>query len=946
MLLLLKKIAIFLLVLQIIFPSVAISVMAQDAGILSENQTYESWEFFVRGEVIVGFDTSYMNADNPLNLKNLQELLEKKNQKVVNVLWFENLVVIRQIEATPNGTEDLMREYTQHPFVLYVQPNYVYTSLNAWTEFKEESEELSQELQQKIEEIEQKKKEVLGFHISIVDENNFSENNFEKNEEIVSSGSSIDSEQSKEVVFEHSDSSESIVKNATWSIDSTQNNNTSNNNLLPLFNDEYYSYQWALENRGQTFTGILSGIVSGLPVFSEKNSIEDEDIDYEKAKEIYDIAYNRLTDGEKKDIIVAIIDDGVNYLHEDLDEVMWDGTNCKNVSGNYLGDCIHGYNFVTDEKDGFPELYQTNDGTIALQEHGTNIAGIIAAESQNTTWMVGVSPNVKIMALNIFDENGQTDSVRILRALYFAKENNADIINFSLWERRLRNVSTFNLVDDFQRRAMQDFPGMIVNAAGNNSLYLDDEANVQFPTVYARGFTKSGTIMEPLENMIVVGADDSEGNIADFSNYGSKTVDISAPGVNVLVTGRGSYNKNFVWKQYDLNNGTSFSAPIVAGALALAKSAYPNKSFSELRDIMYATVDIKPLFADKITTSGRLNLGTMMTRLEEWYQDENNPLKGEIVADVTDWTNKPVVLTLSTNKSIVTPENWTKISDTEFSRSVTENMNIDMAIVNAERSLQTANVTFSVKNIDTIKPTIALFSRGSVIETPKDFIALNFAGVDSGSGIRAFQCSINQQEWKDCISGGIIELTQEETNFSVRSVDRAENISEEVSVLIRKNPNASDPMASPWSKTTFVSGGSGGTYSSQILNSSELTSTVEENISLNSASETTSEQNSQNNSSDIYVAHPNAEITLEELKIILSKEWIQPQNTALVRRFSIGEKFVFLEAILNNINNKIATLENEEKEKMIQKRNTINTMYLGLMMDWKEWKFFILDITR
>lgn len=172
-------------------------------------------------------------------------------------------------------------------------------------------------------------------------------------------------------------------------------------------------------------------------------------------------------------------------------------------------------------------------------------------------------------------------------------------------------------------------------------------------------------------------------------------------------------------------------------------------------------------------------------------------MKGEIVADVTDWTNKPVVLTLSTNKSIVTPENWTKISDTEFSRSVTENMNIDMAIVNAERSLQTANVTFSVKNIDTIKPTIALFSRGSVIETPKDFIALNFAGVDSGSGIRAFQCSINQQEWKDCISGGIIELTQEETNFSVRSVDRAENISEEVSVLIRKNPNASDPMASP-----------------------------------------------------------------------------------------------------------------------------------------------------
>lgn len=715
-------------------------------------------------------------------------------------------------------------------------------------------------------------------------------------------------------------------------------------------------YQWALENTGRKITGILDDFVNGAPVYVEQNAIEDEDVDYEEARRVYDVAYNRLADEEKQDVIVAVIDDGVNYLHEDLQGVMWDGKNCKDLEGEPLGDCIHGYNFVTEEKDGFAKMYEES-GVTLLHTHGTNIAGIIAANSKNNLGMVGVAPNVKIMALNVFDNKKETNTLHLLQAMVFAYQNGADIINFSIGEKELRDLSTFDDVDILERNIIKSFPGIFVNSAGNSSDFLDDETMVKFPSVYARNFTANGVEVPALENMIVVAADNAEGKIADFSNYGAKTAGISAPGDNVLVVGRGAYNQNFILEKYDLNSGTSFSAPMVVGALAMAKSAYPDKTLAELKEIMYATVDTKTDFADKVKSSGRLNLGRMMTRLEEDFQREILPLSGNISASTTDWTKNPVTLTLETNKNITTPEYWTKISDTRFTRVVSENTEINMAIVSSEYASQTANVKFSVKNIDTTRPTVAIVAKASTIETAEDTIAIHFTGVDAQSGIQKFQCKIDSQTWEDCETGKVVSLNKNETIFTLRSVDNAGNISTETSVTIKKvdrpNPQktpislADSPKNPEKPHYSVVSGAGGYVHSVPADRVSPYThEDNKENLTLHAASSSELPILLQKKSDDIYIVTPNAEITIDELRKILQKEWIQTSKTSPVERFSIGKKFAFLEAILENLNKRIASATGDEQKSLINKRNAVYRLYMELFIDWQAGKFFIFDISR
>ncbi|MFA6077322.1 MAG: S8 family serine peptidase, partial [Candidatus Paceibacterota bacterium] len=249
-------------------------------------------------------------------------------------------------------------------------------------------------------------------------------------------------------------------------------------------NDIYKDNLWGLDNSGQNVNGI-TGIV-------------DADIDVPEAWAI--------NEGVNDSVIVAVIDDGIAYNHPDLLANMWDGTNCKDESGNFLGGCNHGYDYQDNDKIPLP----------TSGSHGTHIAGTIGAVKNNSKGIVGVAPNVKIMAVKF-----RLDIASEIKAIDFAINNDARIINASFSGADF-SQSEYDAINRFKKAG-----GIFVAAAGNggaDGVGDNNDSNPQYPADYA------------LDNIISVAATDSSDNLASFSNYGVNFVDVGAPGVNILST--------------------------------------------------------------------------------------------------------------------------------------------------------------------------------------------------------------------------------------------------------------------------------------------------------------------------------------------------------------------------------------------------------------------------
>jgi subtilisin family serine protease len=248
-------------------------------------------------------------------------------------------------------------------------------------------------------------------------------------------------------------------------------------------NDTYKTNLWGLDNSGQTLT-LSSGETSTGTIGA--------DIDMARAW--------ALSTGTSE-VIVAVIDSGVAYNHPDLIGNMWDGTNCVSEVGATLGDCTYGYDFVDDDKDPLP----TNSS------HGTHVAGIIAATQDNNKGIAGVGPKIKIMALK-FD----FDTVSEVKAINFAIQNGAKVINASFGG---------DLASDSELEAITAFRaagGIFVAAAGNAS--TDNEVTHSYPSDY------------DLDNIISVAATNQDDELTSFSNFGTTSVDVAAPGVNIYST--------------------------------------------------------------------------------------------------------------------------------------------------------------------------------------------------------------------------------------------------------------------------------------------------------------------------------------------------------------------------------------------------------------------------
>lgn len=326
-----------------------------------------------------------------------------------------------------------------------------------------------------------------------------------------------------------------------------------------------------------------------LPLFTWAREANDPDIVRQKYLELIQVrqAWD-LTTGSKE-VVVAVIDTGVNIDHEDLRGNIW--TNVREVPENgvdddrngYVDD-VHGWDFVEDDADPSAE---GDDDTLM---HGTAVAGIIGAMGNNGIGIAGVTWEVRIMPLRMLGSDGTGSFEDGAEAVKYAVDMGADIINFSL-----AGTSSNESIARAVRRAYE--AGVVsVAAVGNEGDNLDE-------TPYYPACLRS----ETADWVIGVAATDNNDVETDFTNYGRSCADIAAPGSEFYSLSRSAAGEQYI----EAWDGTSAAAPVVSGIIALLKSRHPGLSPDDVRTALKLSVD--PI-RETLTGAGEIGVG----RVNAW----------------------------------------------------------------------------------------------------------------------------------------------------------------------------------------------------------------------------------------------------------------------------------------------------------------------------------------
>lgn len=242
------------------------------------------------------------------------------------------------------------------------------------------------------------------------------------------------------------------------------------------------------------------------------------------------------------------------------------------VKYNYNVDFDPRY-IVNDNYEDFSErIYGNSNVTGPDALHGTHVAGIIGAVRNNDIGMNGVAADVRLMIIRTIP-NGDERDKDVANAIRYAVDNGAKVINMSFGKDHSPGKK---YVDDAVKYAIAN-DVLMVHAAGNDN--SNNDRKVNYPSPYFEGTD------ERIPGWIEVGAISSSGDIADFSNYGARSVDVFAPGVTIYSTMPGGV--------YDFQNGTSMAAPVVSGLAAMIRSYYPSLSAEEVKKLIMESV-IKP----------------------------------------------------------------------------------------------------------------------------------------------------------------------------------------------------------------------------------------------------------------------------------------------------------------------------------------------------------------
>jgi thermitase len=257
-------------------------------------------------------------------------------------------------------------------------------------------------------------------------------------------------------------------------------------------------------------------------------------------------AWSRITGG---DVTVAVVDTGVDLSHRDLAPNLW--TNPGEVPGNGIDDDgdglvddVHGADFVN--RDGDP----TDDNG-----HGTHVAGIVAARGNNGVGVAGLAWRARIMAVKVLGPDASGDMATVAEGVRYAVAHGARVINLSL----TGPSPGADLAAAVAEAAAADV--LVVAAAGNT--HADDDAIAAYPAAL------------DAPNLVAVTSSDQRGALAPSASFGRASVDLAAPGEEILSTARGG--------GYELRSGSSMAAAQVSGAAVLLASARPGLGWEGMR---------------------------------------------------------------------------------------------------------------------------------------------------------------------------------------------------------------------------------------------------------------------------------------------------------------------------------------------------------------------------
>jgi subtilisin family serine protease len=340
------------------------------------------------------------------------------------------------------------------------------------------------------------------------------------------------------------------------------------------------------------------------------------------------------------------MDSGIDYNHEDLKDNLWDGSNgCKNEFNKDIVAPNHGWDFLDQDNDPMDEVDD--------KQHGTAMAGIIAAKGNNNLGIAGLNWDAKLMALRVYDDQEPKSlSVNsIIWAINFAKNNNAKIIVCSLlFYPDLKRIK--EAITDFGKAG-----GLFISCAGNGyeENFLGEDISIR--PVYPASWN--------LDCMITVASTDIYDRLASFSNYSEKLVDISAPGDLLFTTGISKKMPSDF--RYQWFQGTCGSISLVGGLASLIWQKNPNLTNSEVKDLIIKYADDIPDLNYKLKNAKRINAFKSLQQVENPNQDTSDIgdqiicYKGVIMRKTNDFTieirdfpsrylEKPITLIFSDNK--------------------------------------------------------------------------------------------------------------------------------------------------------------------------------------------------------------------------------------------------------------------------------------------------------
>ena len=320
----------------------------------------------------------------------------------------------------------------------------------------------------------------------------------------------------------------------------------SNQPLMP--NDPMFTKQWALNNNGE------EGGKAGADL---------------------DAIHAWATTKGSEEVVVAVIDSGVDFNHEDLKNNMWTRpANLAAYNDAELGEIndLNGYNGTDAIKDPMDD-----------NGHGTHCAGIIGAEGNNGIGVTGINQKVQIMPLKFLGRGGFGSTNDAIEAINYAIDRKLNGVNVRVISASWGSTSKSKALEDTIKAAAE--AGILfVAAAGNDG--SDNDKRPHYPSNYSS------------PNLISVAALDRNDHLASFSNYGAKTVHVAAPGKDILSTWLGN--------GYREASGTSMATPYVSGVAALIIASDPQISMKNLRARLLGSADTLSQLEGKVETGSRI----------------------------------------------------------------------------------------------------------------------------------------------------------------------------------------------------------------------------------------------------------------------------------------------------------------------------------------------------